>query len=751
MSGSRRPKAKPARPQSGVGSAHDLTRSQKRTTVNDLQNVLYSTGVATLFLDTKLNICIYTPAAKLLFDVIPSDVGRPLRDLSSRADDGALLTDARMVLKTQAPSEREIEANSGAWYIRRIVPYRTQDDTVEGVVVTYSDITERRRLADTLEAANRQAQLATIAKSRFLAAASHDLRQPLQTLVLLQGLLAKIVEGERAQRLVTRLDETVGAMSSMLNTLLDINQIDAGIVTAETITFPLNELLSRLKDEFTYHAQAQELALHVVPCSVSIQSDPRLLEQMIRNLLSNALKYTKHGKVLLGCRHREGKLDIEIWDTGVGIPDNELEAIFDEYHQLNNAARERSRGLGLGLSIVRRLGNLLGHRVVARSQLGKGSAFSIEVVLPAIDAAASLEQSRRIENVGGVLNTGQLLLIEDDPALRELLGVVLKDEGYRVISAPDGVAALELVAHERAAPDLVLADYNLPSGMNGLQVTAKLRERLHRQIPVIILTGDISTGTLRDIALQNCTRLNKPVRLAELTQAIQRLLPKSQSVTRRHVSDAKQEDKPLSSPVIFIVDDDGNIRDGLCDLLEDDGRSVKAYASCEAFLDAYRPGGEACLIIDATFPGMNGFQLLRHLREAGHRLPAVMITGYGDVAMAVRAMKAGALDFIEKPVSREELLASVERAFEQARDATKLSVWHEEAARHIAELTPRQHQIMEMVLAGHPSKNIAADLRISQRTVENHRAAIMKNTGSKSLPALARLALAAAGAAKPLA
>ena len=174
------------------------TLERQRTTSNDLQNVLYSTDVATLFLDTELNIRFFTPATKSLFSVIPSDVGRPLADLSSLAADSALLADARTVLQTLAPIEREIEAQSGAWYIRRILPYRTQDNGVEGVVITFADITERKHTAEALEAAKRQAELANAAKSRFLAAASHDLRQPLQTLALIQGLLAKIVEGEKS-------------------------------------------------------------------------------------------------------------------------------------------------------------------------------------------------------------------------------------------------------------------------------------------------------------------------------------------------------------------------------------------------------------------------------------------------------------------------------------------------------------------------------------------------------------------------
>jgi two-component system CheB/CheR fusion protein len=196
-------------------------------------------------------------------------------------------------------------------------------------------------------------------------------------------------------------------------------------------------------------------------------------------------------------------------------------------------------------------------------------------------------------------------------------------------------------------------------------------------------------------------------------------------------------------PVVFVVDDDDTLRDAIRGVLEDDGLTVEDYADCESFLAAYVPGREACLLIDGYLPGMNGLDLLRRLRDLGHKLPAIMITGNSDVPMAVQAMKAGALDFIEKPVRRGDLLASIQRALEQSRDSGKALAWREDAANHVAGLTARQRQIMEMVLAGHPSKNIAADLGISQRTVENHRASIMKKTGSKSLPALARLAVAA--------
>ena len=237
------------------------TLERQRTTSDDLQNVLYSTKVATIFLDTRFNIRFFTPATKALFNVIPGDVGRPLTDLKSLAADDALLDDAQTVLKTQTPLEREIEGQSGAWFVRRIMPYRASDEKTEGVVITYEDVTERRRTADALTAAKRQAELASIAKTRFLAAASHDLRQPLQTLSLLQGLLAKRVVDEKAQQLVGRIDDALGAMTGMLNTLLDINQIEVGSVKPEIADFPVNGLFDRLREELTYHAQAAGLAL----------------------------------------------------------------------------------------------------------------------------------------------------------------------------------------------------------------------------------------------------------------------------------------------------------------------------------------------------------------------------------------------------------------------------------------------------------------------------------------------------------
>ncbi len=719
---------------------------------------MYSTDVATLFLDPNLNIRFFTPTSRALFNIIPSDIGRPLSDLNFLAVDGELLTDARTVLRTGEPLAREIEAGSGAWYHRRVLPYRAQDDGVEGVVITFADITERRHAAEALEAARHQAEQANAAKSRFLAAASHDLRQPLQTLALVQGILAKTVQGENAQRLLVRLDDTLGAMAGMLNTLLDINQIDAGTVKVEQSDFPINDLLVRLRDEFTYHAQAKGISLRVVACSVRLRSDPRLLEQMLRNLLNNALKYTRQGKVLLGCRRQGDRLSLQVWDTGVGIQEEDTQLIFDEYHQLDNPAREHSRGLGLGLSIVRRLGELLDHQINVRSCVGKGSVFSVRAAIAArgpgspgdVDGRrgkADPRQHPRSQDDAGtqVRHTGTILVVEDDPDIRDLLAAFLNNEGHRAITAADGVVALDMVVQGKVKPDLILADYNLPNGLDGVQAAVKVRAAVNRQIPVIMLTGDISTTTLRDVAVQDCIPLNKPVNLKELTRAINRLLREPRAASNGRTTRAAPAADLTAPPVIFVVDDDAAIRLSIRDVLEQQGRAVEDYASCELFLEAYRPGRRtACLVVDAYLPGMSGIDLLKHLHDAGHRLPAIVITGSSDVPIAVQAMKAGAVNFIEKPIGPNELVESVNSAIEQSLDSSKLSAWRASAAAHVAALTARQRQIMTLVLAGLPSKNIAAELGISQRTVENHRASIMKRTGTKSLPELARLALAAA-------
>lgn len=714
------------------------TLERQRSTSDDLQNVLYSTDVATLYLDPDLKIRFFTPATRALFNVIPGDVGRPLADLRSLSADDRLTSDAQAVLQGSMPFEREIEVPGGNWFLRRILPYHAHDQKIEGVVIMFTNVTERRHAAKALQATKREAELANIAKSRFLAAASHDLRQPLQSLTLLQALLAQTVEGDKAPKLVERLGQTLDAMTGMLNVLLDINQIEAGVVQPEPSNFAIANLFDRLRDEFSYQAQSQRHDLRILRCGLSVHSDPRLLEQMVRNLLANAMKYTKAGRIVLGCRRVKGQVRIEIWDTGIGIAETELHAIFDEFHQVDNAAREGSKGLGLGLSIVQRLGALLDHDIGVRSQPGKGSVFSIVVPGAAMDCAASLVEPAH--DLGAAIAPhGTIMVVEDNPEVRDLLELLLTAEGHSVQKAANGNAAIALVAKGAIRPDVVLADYNLPGALDGLGVLAGIVGVLNQPVAGIILTGDISKATQARIAAEHCVQLSKPVKSRELIAAIDRLLgAERRPATRTHPDEAETRDA-----VIFVVDDDTAVRASIRDVLEADGHDVEDFADAEAFLAAYRPGRESCLLLDAYLPGIGGIDLLGRLRGTSDPMPTIVMTGSSDVAMAVDAMKAGACDFIEKPVGRIALLASIAHALAQSHNIGIVHALQESAARHVAELTPRQHQVMDLVLAGHPSKNIAADLGISQRTVENHRAAVMHRMGAKSLPELARQALAA--------
>jgi two-component system CheB/CheR fusion protein len=713
---------------------------RQKTSATDLQNILYSTDVATLFLDLELKIRFFTPATLALFSILPTDIGRPLADLSVLAADAALLDDARATLKSQAPRERLVSTRAGGWFNRRIQPYRAHDQAIEGVVITFTDVTEQRRVAEALDHARGQAESANLAKSRFLSAASHDLRQPLQTLALLQGLLANKVEGGAGNKLIVLLEQTVGAMSGMMNTLLDINQIDAGIVHVETKRFRLGGLLERLRAEFIYHARAKSLTLRVVPSSLLVETDELRLEQMLRNLIANALKYTTTGKVLVGCRRRGDRVWICVFDTGVGIPASDLGAIFEEYHQVDNAARERTRGLGLGLSIVRRLSVLLGVKVDVRSILGRGSMFTIELgrgVADPLEPALSSPTAAPL-----VKREGLILLVEDEPEVRDLLAVALKEAGHRVFAFRDGLTALTAVHDKGLQPDLLLADYNLPGAMHGLRLAAKLRQVGSETTPAIILTGDISTETLRTIAAEDCQSLHKPVKLGTLLAAVNAALETADRPLRLSLSEPGSHAAP-SRAQVYIIDDDEVVRDLAASLLRQDGYDVETFADGESFLQAYRPGRHSCLLLDAHLPGLGGLELLARLREGGNAMPVIIITGEGDLAMAIEAIRLGASDLIEKPLGRDELLVSVDRALALSHDSGVVTSWRNDAQSRLAALTFRQREVMTMVLEGHPSKNIAADLGVSQRTVENHRAAIMRKTGSKSLPALARLAMAA--------
>lgn len=719
------------------------TLERQRSISNDLENVLYSTDVPTLFLDQALNIRFFTPATRLLFNVIPSDVGRPFSDLSMLMDDPDLQADAIAALRMGDLIDKEVAARDGRWYIRRIKPFRTEQGNTEGVVLTFTDMSAQKQIAEDRETAKKSAEHATEAKSHFLAAASHDLRQPLQTLKLLQGLLEKSVEDDQSRIFVMRMEETLASMSGILNTVLDINQIEAGMVRIKPESFSIDTILMRLLEEFTYQASARGLDLRVVRSGLAVNTDPRLLEQIVRNLLSNALKYTLTGKILVGCRRRGGKLRIEIWDTGIGIPENQIAEVFKEYYRLDAPPGSGGQGLGLGLSIVKQLGDLLDLNVSVCSQLGKGSVFSIDIERAvAGEALVTVPAPIRHIDTRKIMSAASVLVIEDEDGMRDLLGIGLEQMGHTVAKTVSAAEAIEIVRETKFTPDVILADYNLSHGLNGLEAIEEIRRMVGQQIPALILTGDISSNALRKYAQKKIPHLNKPAKLREVIAAIYDLLAHSQGMESPKLDPAVNTDVEPGC-WIEVIDDDRGVRDSVQNLFNDTGWSVASYTSAEDYLSRYSSERRSCLLIDAYLPGMSGLELLRMLKERDHAYPVIVITGHSEVAMAVEAMKLGAVDFIEKPFSAEEIYRSVKKAFELSRNHNEHSERREEARAKLAQLTLRQSQILERIVAGEPNKIIAAEMKLSQRTVENHRASIMRRTGSSSLSRLLRLVAAA--------
>lgn len=398
---------------------------------------------------------------------------------------------------------------------------RARDQTI-GVVYVMRDISARKQAEDALRSAKEAAERANAAKSRFLAAASHDLRQPLQAISILTGLLLTRIEDPETGEIVDNQRKALNAISDLLDAFLDISKLEAGAVTPEMTHFAIEDLLGRIKINFQEQAQAAGLDFRVVPCSAAVRSDAARLERVLQNLVSNAIRYTDTGKILVGCRRRGSNLRIEVWDTGIGIPEDQRETIFEEFYQLDNPGRDRSKGLGLGLAIVDRIARLLGHAIDVRSTPGKGSMFAIEVPLateaPRPREALAAESSEDTEP-----STASILLIDDEPLVLEPTRHFLESRGFSVMTAMSGSEALQQLGQDTTPPDLIITDYRLPDGETGEQAIEAIRHASGRELPAIIITGD--TALPLSIAETVDYRvLYKPIDVKELTASIHELL-----------------------------------------------------------------------------------------------------------------------------------------------------------------------------------------------------------------------------------
>ncbi len=372
-----------------------------------------------------------------------------------------------------------------------------------------------------------EAESATLAKSRFLAAASHDLRQPTHALGLFVTRLGQLTHDAQAMDLLANMDRAVQAMRELLDALLDISRLEAGAVPVHLQAFALNDVFDQLKAELALMAAEKGLSLRVRPCNVWVMSDPVQIHRILLNLLGNALRYTRAGSVLLACRGKgeDGRAWIEVWDTGIGIATEHQEAIFKEFYQIDNPERERSKGLGLGLNIVQRTARLLGHPLQLCSRSGQGSRFRIELPLTMPGEMTDRRGPGRRESLDELVGL-VVLVLEDDELARAALVSLLTSWGATVAEAPSLAAALEQL-QRGLQPALLISDYRLPGPENGIQAVLRLRLAAHKEIPACLISGDTDPDLMQAAKLAGLTLMHKPVRPAKLRSLIGRLAKRS--------------------------------------------------------------------------------------------------------------------------------------------------------------------------------------------------------------------------------
>ncbi len=383
-------------------------------------------------------------------------------------------------------------------------PVTTKDGLL--VVAAVRDATVRQDKEDQLVAANRQ-------KTRFLAAASHDLRQPLQSLNLLNRAATRKAGANTALiGILERQQLALDSMSALLGSVLDISKLDSGGVVANPEACRIQDILERLRSDFEPQAFEKGLALVVERSDDAVLTDAELLRRLLGNLISNAIRYTQTGRVRISCARDGERLSIEIRDTGIGIPADQMERIFEEFYQVDRGT-ERPEGLGLGLSIVRRLQQLLGCPVSVESALGRGTAFRVIVPRTEIAATAAADEVQIAPAEGG-----RVLVIDDERPVAEALKLLLEIEGFDVLVASSEEEALKRLGGP--VPDILVSDYHLRGGENGVSVVLAVRDRLHQSVPVIFMTGDTARAAISDARVTNARVLNKPVRAEDLLAAI---------------------------------------------------------------------------------------------------------------------------------------------------------------------------------------------------------------------------------------
>ncbi|MGE5490184.1 MAG: hybrid sensor histidine kinase/response regulator [Actinomycetota bacterium] len=386
---------------------------------------------------------------------------------------------------------------------------------------------ENLDLVQELTVQKEAAEQAALAKSRFLAAASHDLRQPMYAIHLYHDALDNSPLPGEARQYLDNARQCAAAMDSMFSVLLDMSKLDAGAIQPVVTSFPVAGILDRIRVEFAPAAEEKGLSLRVLNSDGIIQTDRALAEQIIRNLVANAVRYTERGGILVGCRRRGERLQIVVVDTGIGIPAEQQAAVFEEYVQLGNPERDRNKGLGLGLAIVKRLARLLDASLVAKSTFGRGSMFAVEFVRR--NTADDLHDNTGSPQLGSLENC-LIAVIEDEAMIRDALKTVLEQWGCAVAVAGSGDEAVAALAMGIRIPDAIICDYRLRGEETGLDAIEKLRAEFCTDIPALLVTGDTAPGRMREIRASGLPMLHKPVQPDALQAALLRACNQSRKM-----------------------------------------------------------------------------------------------------------------------------------------------------------------------------------------------------------------------------
>ena len=389
---------------------------------------------------------------------------------------------------------------------------------------------ENLALLDQVRQEKTAAERSDLEKSRFLAAASHDLRQPVHAVNLFLGLLTNERMSQHGRYLVDNIASAISAMGLLFDALLNLSRLDAGVIKPRFQTFPLRPLLDQLRAEYAPQANENGIQLRVRACRTSIRSDPMLLERILRNFISNAITHTANGRVLIGCRRVADQLRIEVWDNGPGIPADEQDRVFWEFHQLDNPERDRSKGLGLGLAIVRRTARLLGHELSLRSKVGHGAVFT--VIVPIADFVAphaSVAEPDPTPPAPPASEDGLrgklALLVDDDAQNLAGLSMLFESWGCRVIAATSGNALFERVLPLAEPPSLMVSDYRLRDHETGIHVIERLREEYNDpDLPALLISGDTDPARLAEAAARGIFLLHKPVQVQALRDHVINML-----------------------------------------------------------------------------------------------------------------------------------------------------------------------------------------------------------------------------------